>query len=127
MSLTGVHPLWDVILSQNLQAVTDQGCHLERSSHYKGTAYRGYTVAHYHPDWSQKPFGNSLVCLPLDPAGGCSSKVQASNSLVGIDLEPEPDGACCLGHLERSLEKDSRMEGSGHGRSRLMDQIGRKG
>jgi hypothetical protein len=41
MSLTGFHPLWDKILSQNLQAVADQGCHLEGSSPYKGTAYRG--------------------------------------------------------------------------------------
>jgi hypothetical protein len=44
MSLTGFHPLWDKILSQNLQAVADQGCHLEGSSPVKGTAYRGYTV-----------------------------------------------------------------------------------
>jgi hypothetical protein len=28
MSLTGFHTLWDKILSQNLQAVADQGCHL---------------------------------------------------------------------------------------------------
>jgi hypothetical protein len=41
MSLTGFHPLWDKILSQNLQAVADQGCHLEGSSPYQGTAYRG--------------------------------------------------------------------------------------
>jgi hypothetical protein len=40
MSLTGFHPLWNKILSQNLQAVADQGCHLEGSSTYKGTAYR---------------------------------------------------------------------------------------
>jgi hypothetical protein len=39
MSLTGFHLLWDKILSQNLQAVADQGCHLEGSSPYKGTAY----------------------------------------------------------------------------------------
>jgi hypothetical protein len=32
------------ILSQNLQAVADQGCHLEGFCPYKGTAYRGYTV-----------------------------------------------------------------------------------
>jgi hypothetical protein len=32
MSLTGFQPLWDKILSQNLQAVADQGCHLEGSS-----------------------------------------------------------------------------------------------
>jgi hypothetical protein len=44
MSLTGFHPLWDKIVSQNLQAVADQGCHLEGSSPCKGTAYRGYTV-----------------------------------------------------------------------------------
>jgi hypothetical protein len=41
MSLTGFHPLWDEILSQNLQAVADQGCHLEESSPCKKTAYRG--------------------------------------------------------------------------------------
>jgi hypothetical protein len=41
MSLTGFHPLWDKIISQNLQAVADQGCHLEGSSPYKGTAYKG--------------------------------------------------------------------------------------
>jgi hypothetical protein len=44
MSLTGIHPLWDKILSQNLQAVADQGCHLEGSSLNKGTAYREFTV-----------------------------------------------------------------------------------
>jgi hypothetical protein len=41
MSLTGFHPLWDKILSQNLQAVADQGCHLKGSSPHKRTAYRG--------------------------------------------------------------------------------------
>jgi hypothetical protein len=41
MSLTGFHPLWDKILSQNLQAVADQGCHLKGSSPHKGIAYRG--------------------------------------------------------------------------------------
>jgi hypothetical protein len=41
MSLTGFHPLWDNILSQNLQADADQGCHLEGSSPSKGTVYRG--------------------------------------------------------------------------------------
>jgi hypothetical protein len=41
MSLTRFHPLWDKILSQNLQAVADQGCHLEGSSTSKRTAYRG--------------------------------------------------------------------------------------
>jgi hypothetical protein len=48
MSLTGFHPLWDKILSQNLQAVADQGCHLEGSSPYKGTDYRGlYSTLHH--------------------------------------------------------------------------------
>jgi hypothetical protein len=46
MPLTGFHPSWDKFLSQNLQAVADQGCHLEGSSPYKGTAYRGV----YFPD-----------------------------------------------------------------------------
>jgi hypothetical protein len=41
MSLSWFHPFWDKILSQNLQAVADQGCHLVGSSRYKGTAYRG--------------------------------------------------------------------------------------
>jgi hypothetical protein len=41
MSLTGFHPLWDKILSQNLHAVADQGGHLEGSSPNKGTADRG--------------------------------------------------------------------------------------
>jgi hypothetical protein len=41
MSLTGSHPLWEKIFTQKLQAVADQGCHLEGSSSYKGTAYRG--------------------------------------------------------------------------------------
>jgi hypothetical protein len=36
MSLTNFHPLWDKILSQNLQALADQGCHLEGSSLYRG-------------------------------------------------------------------------------------------
>jgi hypothetical protein len=40
MSLTGFHPLWDKILSQNLQAVADQGFHSDGSSPYKGNAYR---------------------------------------------------------------------------------------
>jgi hypothetical protein len=31
----------DKILSQNLQAVADQGCHLEGSSPYEGPGYRG--------------------------------------------------------------------------------------
>jgi hypothetical protein len=46
MSLTGFHPIWDKILSQNLQAVADQRCHLEGSSPYKWTAFRvlGFTV-----------------------------------------------------------------------------------
>jgi hypothetical protein len=41
MSLVGFHMLWDKILLQNLQAVADQGCHLEGSSPDKETAYRG--------------------------------------------------------------------------------------
>jgi hypothetical protein len=41
MSLARFLRLWDKILSQNLQAVADQGCHLEGSSSHKGTAYRG--------------------------------------------------------------------------------------
>jgi hypothetical protein len=44
MSLIGFHPLLDEILSQNLPVVADQGCHLEGSSSYKGTAYKEYTV-----------------------------------------------------------------------------------
>jgi hypothetical protein len=44
MSLTGFHPLYDMILSQNLQAVADQGCHLEGSSPHQGTAYKGYSA-----------------------------------------------------------------------------------
>jgi hypothetical protein len=39
-SLTGFHRLWDKILSQSLQAVTDHRCHLEGSSPNKWTAYR---------------------------------------------------------------------------------------
>jgi hypothetical protein len=42
MSLTGFHPLWDEILSQNLQAVADQGCHL--GGYSPGPLIRGYTV-----------------------------------------------------------------------------------
>jgi hypothetical protein len=41
MSLTGFRPLWDKILSQNLQAVADQGRHFKGCSPFKGTAYRG--------------------------------------------------------------------------------------
>jgi hypothetical protein len=37
MSITGFYPLWDKILSQTLQAV-NEGCHLEASFPYKGTA-----------------------------------------------------------------------------------------
>jgi hypothetical protein len=44
MALTGFHPLWDKNLSQNLQAIADQGCHLEGSSPYKGIALGGFTV-----------------------------------------------------------------------------------
>jgi hypothetical protein len=43
MSLTGFHPLWDKILSQNLQAVADHGCHFEGSPLYKGPLIGGYT------------------------------------------------------------------------------------
>jgi hypothetical protein len=39
--LTGFHPFWDEILSQNLQAVADQGCHLEEFSPYKGPLVGG--------------------------------------------------------------------------------------
>jgi hypothetical protein len=41
ISLTGFYPLWDKIHPLNPRAVADQGCHLEGSSPYKGTAYRG--------------------------------------------------------------------------------------
>jgi hypothetical protein len=47
MSLTGFHPLWNKILSQILQAAADRGCHLEGSSPYKGTAYRGVCCTGY--------------------------------------------------------------------------------
>jgi hypothetical protein len=49
MSLTGFHPLWDKILSQNPQAVADQGCHLEGSSPIRGPLIRGKTVPGYQP------------------------------------------------------------------------------
>jgi hypothetical protein len=45
MSLTGFPPLWNKILSQSLQAVADQGCHLGAFP-YKGTAYRGVYCLH---------------------------------------------------------------------------------
>jgi hypothetical protein len=61
MSFTGFHPLWDKILSQKLQAVADQGCHLEGSSLYKGTAYEGvYCIG-------------KIRCVPA-PQAGPSSK-----------------------------------------------------
>jgi hypothetical protein len=41
MSLTWFHLLWDKMLSQNVQAVADQGYHSQGSSPYKATAYRG--------------------------------------------------------------------------------------
>jgi hypothetical protein len=41
MSLTGFHHLWGKNISQNIQAVADQGCHLEGSSPFMGTAYWG--------------------------------------------------------------------------------------
>jgi hypothetical protein len=41
ISFTGFHPLWDKILSHKVQGVADRGRHLEGSSPYKGTAYRG--------------------------------------------------------------------------------------
>jgi hypothetical protein len=44
MSLTGFHPSWHKTLSQNLQAVADQGCHLGGSSPYKEPLIRGYIV-----------------------------------------------------------------------------------
>jgi hypothetical protein len=40
MSLTGFHPFWDKNILQNLQAVANQGCHLEGSSPYRGIAGR---------------------------------------------------------------------------------------
>jgi hypothetical protein len=57
MSLTGFHPLWGKILSQTLQAVADQGCHLEGSAPYKGTAYRGVyctSLQSHQDDWMIK-------------------------------------------------------------------------
>jgi hypothetical protein len=47
VSLTRFHPSWDKIISENLQAVDDQGCHLEESSPYKGTAYTGVYCIEY--------------------------------------------------------------------------------
>jgi hypothetical protein len=46
MSVTGFHPLWDKILSQNLQAVADQECRLEGSS--RGPLIGGYNVIYNH-------------------------------------------------------------------------------
>jgi hypothetical protein len=44
MSLSGFHPLWDKILSQNLQARRRPRTSLRRILPYKGTADRGYIV-----------------------------------------------------------------------------------
>jgi hypothetical protein len=44
MSLTGVQPLWDKILSQNLQADADQGCPFEGPFPCKRQIIGGYTV-----------------------------------------------------------------------------------
>jgi hypothetical protein len=49
MSLTGFYPIWDKILSQNLQAVADQGGHFKGSSPYKGTACRGINCTVHEP------------------------------------------------------------------------------
>jgi hypothetical protein len=61
MSLTGFHPSWDTILSHNLQAVADQGCHLEGchlegSSPYKKTAYRGVYCTLHMPVMCQSAY-----------------------------------------------------------------------
>jgi hypothetical protein len=55
MSLTGFHPFWDAILSQNLQAVADQGCYLEGSSPYKGPPIGGYTVYTLSSSQNERP------------------------------------------------------------------------
>jgi hypothetical protein len=46
MSLTGFYPLWDKFLSQNLRAVADQGCHLEKDPVFftRGPLVGRYTV-----------------------------------------------------------------------------------
>jgi hypothetical protein len=43
-SLTGFHPLWDEILSQNLQAVADQGFHLKDPPLMRGSLIGGCAV-----------------------------------------------------------------------------------
>jgi hypothetical protein len=63
MSLTGFHPLWDTILSQNLKAVADQGCQLEGSSPHKGTAYRGVFCTHLAVSGGKKLAGIALTAV----------------------------------------------------------------
>jgi hypothetical protein len=69
MSLTGFQPLWDKMLSQNLQAVADQGCHLEGFSPYKGTAYRGVHCIKKASHQEESHAGRYAV-LPSMPADG---------------------------------------------------------
>jgi hypothetical protein len=114
MSLTGFHPLWDKILSQNPQAVADQGCQLEGSSSYKGTAYRGGWYCIGFPlkavllskfdgmlrVYNQRTFGDSVSAAARAKRWGVSRQANESFIPSGSNFSPYLlDGACYQGYL----------------------------
>jgi hypothetical protein len=66
MSLTRFHPLEKKILSQNLQAVADQGCHLKGFSLIRAPLIGGYTVLQFaHNDVIRLVFSHGSGCQGL--------------------------------------------------------------
>jgi hypothetical protein len=84
MSLTGFHPLWDKILSQNLQAVADQECHLEGSSPYKSTAYRGAHCNKLSCTTCLHVDQMSAAQLPQGPYKACLKRIWRQLRLKGV-------------------------------------------
>jgi hypothetical protein len=86
-SLTEFHPLQDEILSQNLQVIADQVCHLEGSSPYKGTNSRGVYCSRI--SISGTAFGSRKLTSGRFPvrSGSCHRQTVTSS---GIFLERVP-------------------------------------
>jgi hypothetical protein len=114
MLLTGFHALWDKILSQNLQAVADQRCHLKGSSPHKGIAYRGfYCSPDSHTLQLKPPRVSSLSPIPPslptcgtpDHKGGGYSRLMANYNPLVASVIFLP-----LDRLKRTLTTDSGIE-----------------
>jgi hypothetical protein len=97
MSLTGFHPLLDKSLSQNLQAVADQGCYLQGSSPYNGTAYEGtvckgvYCISLFLPrtcGW--RGFGGFLNPVGFPPWAACWSISTTSGNATVLSSPAQP-------------------------------------